>query len=139
MKTVWSQIRALLLCICIMLYGVVSDAGTKMGIGTFEMVICSGGGAVSVVIDTNGNPVTPTPPCCDCLTCGTSTTALAMDVFQLCAAPARFSKLVISVADQIPTPPFNTRPQARGPPTATRKNGASAMPGCGLVCKDTAA
>ncbi|MGO4910409.1 hypothetical protein ACEN2J_19045 [Pseudorhodobacter sp. W20_MBD10_FR17] len=139
MKTVWSHIESLLLCICIMLYGMASDAGTNMGVGAFEMVICSGDGPISVVIDANGNPVTPDRKCCDCLTCGTPTTALATGAFRLCAAPARFSKLVISITDQTPTSPHATQPQARGPPSAIRKNGVSAMPGCGSVYKDTAA
>ena len=110
-----------------------------MGIGTFEMVICSGGGAVSVVIDANGNPINPSLPCCDCLTCVASTVALVTDTFQFCAVPARFSKAVISVADQIPTRPYDTRPQARAPPLATLKNRTSAMLGFGLICEDTTA
>jgi hypothetical protein len=139
MKTILSNIEALLLCICVMLYGMASDAGTNTGVGTFEMVICSGDGPVSVVVDANGNPVPSDSKCCDCLTCGTPTAALATDAFQLSASPARFSNLVISITDQIPTPPHTTRPQARGPPSATRKNGVSAMLGCGSAFKDTAA
>jgi hypothetical protein len=143
MKTVWPHIQVLLLCICIMLYGVVSDAGTNMGAGTFEMVICSGDGPVTVVMDASGKPIQSAPkspsPCCDCLICGAQTTALLANGFQLCAASVRFSILVISISDQIPTPPYNIRPQTRGPPSATRKHGASAILGCGAVCKDLAA
>ena len=139
MKTAWPHIEALLLCICIMLYGMASDAGTNMGVGAFEMVICSGDGPISVVIDSNGNPVPSDSKCCDCLTCGTPIAALATGAFQLSASPARFSNFVISITDQIPTPPHTTRPQALGPPSATRKNGVSAMLGCGSVFKDTAA
>lgn len=139
MKTLWIHIKTLLLCLCITLYGVGSDAGTFTGRGTFEMVICSGDGPVTVVMDANGNPVTPAAKCCDCLTCGAPTPALATGAFRYSAAPARFSKLVISITDQIATPPHTIRPQARGPPSATRTRGASAMPGCGLVFKDTAA
>jgi hypothetical protein len=109
-----------------MLYGVASDAGTKMGIRTFEMVICAGDEPVSVMLGGNGNLVTPTA-------------AFVVDDFWLCAAPARLSNRVISITYQALTPPHTAQPQALGPSFTTLKNGASAMPGLGLVCKDTAA
>ena len=137
MKTAWSHIGAVLLCLCVSLYGAASDAGTRMG--TMEMVICADGGPVTIVVDANGTPVSPSAPCCDCLSCAIPTPMMMVDGFTRSTAPAQFRKLKMLASDTIPSPLYITIPQARGPPSATQQNGLHAMPGCGLVFKDFAA
>jgi hypothetical protein len=112
MKTVWPYIEALLLSLCIMLYGMVSDAGANSGAGAFEMVICSGSGPVTVVMDANGKPVKSPSPCC-----------------------------TVTVVDthQTPAPLIIAQPQARGPPLAPSVNGVRTMLRCGRVTKDATA
>lgn len=139
MKATWSKFGVLILCLCISLYGIVSNAGMQNGADVTEMVICSGGGPVTVFISGDGNPVLPPSDCCDCLTCNAPITAMASPSFQMTAAPAHLGKPVILINDQIPRPLCNTRPQARGPPSTKQLKGACAITGCGSVCKDTAA
>ena len=48
MKTMWSHIGAILLCVCVGLYSGALNAGAPMGSGLTEMVICADGGAKTI-------------------------------------------------------------------------------------------
>lgn len=137
MKTAWSQIGVLLLCLCVSLYGGALTAGTTTAFGTTDMVICSDDGPKTITIDASGNPVESNLVCCNCLTCNVPTTAFLGDGFEFRAAPGQFSKLTILTKHTIAAPSIIARPQARGPPPANLENGVRAMPSCGLVFKDT--
>jgi hypothetical protein len=139
MKTVWPYIEALLLSLCIMLYGMVSDAGANSGAGAFEMVICSGSGPVTVVMDANGKPVKSPSPCCDCLTCTAPTTAFLAGAVQFDLAQSQFCTVTVVDTHQTPAPLIIAQPQARGPPLAPSVNGVRTMLRCGRVTKDATA
>lgn len=107
-----------------------------MGVGITEMVICAEGGAKTISVDADGNPVSPNARCCDCLTCNAPTTAFLDEASHFNAAPSQFCKLTVATAHQTLAPIIIAQPQARGPPLASKENGVRTMPRCGLVNKD---
>ena len=136
MKTVWSHIGVLLLCISVALFGAASNAGMVSDASGIEMVICADGGPKTITMDAEGNPVSPAPRCCDCVTCNVPTPVFLASSAQFNAAPSQFRKLTVAAAHQTLAPILIAQPQARGPPLASKKNGVRTMPRCGLVNKD---
>jgi hypothetical protein len=136
MKTAWSHIGVLLLCISVALFGAASNAGMVSDASGTEMVICADGGPKTITVDTDGNPVSPAPRCCDCVTCNVPTTAFLGTSTHFNAAPSQFRKLTVAAAHQTLAPIIIAQPQARGPPLASKKTGVRTMPCCGLVNKD---
>lgn len=137
MKTAWTHIGVILLCICVTLYGAALNAGVSMGSNVTEMVICAEGGAKTISVDADGNPATPASRCCDCVACNAPTTVFLGGFTHYSAAPSQFCKLTVAAQHQTPAPLIIARPQARGPPSATHVSGVRTMLRCGLVCKDT--
>lgn len=137
MKTAWSHIGVMLLCICVTLYGVASNADVTMGVGTTEMVICADGGEKTIAVDAAGNPVSPTSACCDCAACNMPTTVFLDVATQFSAAPSQFCKLTVAAAHQTLASIIIAQPQARGPPSASNDIGVRTMLRCGQVNKDT--
>lgn len=137
MKSALSSLGVVLLCLCVALYGAASSAGTTTDIGISEMVICSTDGPQTIAIDADGNPVTPTARCCECLACNAPMVAFVSDAFHHRAVPNQYCKQTIAATDQVPAPIVNARPQARAPPRADTFKGARAVLSCGLVCKGT--
>jgi hypothetical protein len=127
----------MLLCVCVTLYGATLNAGVTMGAGVTEMVICAEGGAKTISVDADGNPVSPNARCCDCLTCNAPTTAFLDEATQFNATPSQFCDLTVVVAHQTLASILIAQPQARGPPLASTDNGVRAMPRCGRVTQDT--
>ncbi|WP_156209356.1 hypothetical protein [Pseudorhodobacter wandonensis] len=137
MKTMWSHIGAILLCVCVSLYSGALNAAAPMGSGLMEMVICADGGAKTITVDANGQPVSPSAACCDCLVCNAPTTVFPSAAFEFGVAPSQFSKLTVLALHQTPAPIIISRPQARGPPPASNVYGVRTAPRCGLATKDT--
>lgn len=137
MKTALSHIGVVLLCLCVTLYGATLSAGVPLGSGLTEMVICSDGGAKTISVDADGNPVSPASRCCDCLTCNAPTTAFLGDSVQFDLGQSQFCKLTVADTHQTSAFLIIAQPQARGPPLAPYVNGVRTMLRCGLVTKDT--
>lgn len=130
----------LILAVSLGAYGMSARANTAMGGAVMEMVICATDGPTTILIDSNGNPVTPPAQCCDCVACNAASAALVMDGFQGHAGPVGVSDLVIVAQTVTATPSHNARPQARGPPSAQHSKSMLAFDlCCGCALKDIAA
>lgn len=130
----------LILAISLSGYGVSARADMRSDGAAIEMVICATDGPTTILIDSNGNPVTPAAQCCDCVACNAPAAALVTDGFHGHAAPVAVSDLVIVAQAVTPPPSHNARPQARGPPSAQHVQSALALDRCcGRAIKDIAA
>lgn len=121
MKTAWSYIRLLVLCLGVALYGAAANAGMKMPVGGTEMVICADGVALTVYIDANGDPVEPGGVCCNCLDCGHAPVLFANQTSAGLAKPQYPSpSWPMADADVTIVLDTNARPMPRGPPLQGR-------------------
>lgn len=119
------------------LYGVPLHAGPERDAGVMSIVICSGEGPVTLVIDSNGNPVSPQHNCCDCLTCGTVVAGLAPAAGLPQTALAQLRMTAVDGESQVTTSSISTRPHVRGPPSTVWRNGLRLAARCGSGFKDS--
>jgi hypothetical protein len=119
------------------LYGVPLHAESGPDSGTTSIVICSGDGPVTLVIDSNGNPVTPQHKCCDCLTCTTPVLGLPSVAGLTQAGLARFEMPAIQGQHQVTMFSINARPHVRGPPSMIWRKDLRFTARCGSGFKDS--
>lgn len=140
MQGMYNLLRHLLLVCVTMslgLYGVPLHAGSGPDKGAMSIVICSGDGPVTLVIDSNGNPVSPQHQCCDCLTCGTPLVGLASVAGLTQAALARFDMPAVQDQHQVTMFSINARPHVRGPPSMIWRKALRLAAHCGSGFKDS--
>lgn len=115
MRRLFHALLCLLLTLAFVLSGALrSDAALG---GVTEMVICGDGGATTILLDAQGNPVEG-KRCCDCVKCLPSLTFLPEPAVVLRAAPVRFVRLGRVLSGVTAVRRQHLRPVARGPPQA---------------------
>lgn len=109
-----------LLCLSLTLAFVLSGAlrsDAALG-GVTEMVICGEGGASTILLDAQGNPVDG-KRCCDCVKCLPVLTFLPEPAVVVRPAPVGFVRLTTPQPGVTAVRRQHLRPMPRGPPLAS--------------------
>ncbi len=116
MTSVLRSLAGMALCLAVALAGVaMALTHGQMRDAAGSIVICSGDGVVTVVLDAEGNPTDPAHACPDCALCGVIAAGSGTDA----APPLSIEhRLGFAVRSGTRPGPASSDNRARGPPVA---------------------